>query len=28
VLLGHHGVLGHTPVPGEAYGHALGAQLR
>src|SRR3712207_5672940 len=28
VLLGHHGVLGHTPVAGEANGHALGAQLR
>ncbi len=28
MLLRHHGVLGHTPVAGEADGFALGAQLR
>jgi hypothetical protein len=27
VLLGHHGVLGHSPITGEADGHAIGTQL-
>ena len=28
VPLGHHGVLGHPPITGEAHGHAIGTQLR